>query len=202
MLDQAREKGEARLEGFDAFVQEVTRFLGFKSLTVPAGATCVVVLKGPGEQPNLGSSASLWAGINLGDEAISIVYVNLTSEMMRSQLVDVPDVPSRTPGEWAEVFLGRYPDYPPVRLRIEPGEGYLLPSGGLLLDSFSEDVTGPAVSLVIQRNQLNCITPKGLDLIAQGERSETLGEGEPISTGNAVNGFGEGKQTFFGPSGA
>jgi hypothetical protein len=52
-------------------------------------------------------------------------------------------------GELADRFLSHLADYPPVRLRIEPGEGYRLPAGGILVDACTLDMEGPAALLLI-----------------------------------------------------
>jgi hypothetical protein len=87
----------------------------------------------------------------LGDEAISVVLVNLAAQHMHDQLaIGFPGVaPAATHGELAERFLARVPDYPPIRLRIEPGEGYRLPAGGVLVDACTLDMQGPALLLLI-----------------------------------------------------
>ena len=73
----------------------------------------------------------LWGVVNLGDEDTGVVLVNLP-------LADAgggtrPAVPGRpapaTVGELVARFLRAFPDYPPVRLRLGPGEGCRLPAG-------------------------------------------------------------------------
>ena len=95
--------------------------------------------------------ARLWGGINLGDEAVSVVLVNLAAGQIQDQLAQrcasLP--PAATMGELAERFLTYLPDYPPVRLRVEPGEGYRLPVGGILVDACTLDLDGPAALLLI-----------------------------------------------------
>ena len=49
--------------------------------------------------------------------------------------------------ELAEGFLTRCPDYPPVRLRVEPGEGFRLPAGGVLVDGCTLDQNEPDSSI-------------------------------------------------------
>jgi hypothetical protein len=43
----------------------------------------------------------------------------------------------------------RLPDDPTVRLLLEPGEGYRLPRGAMVLDGYSGDKQGPEVLLLI-----------------------------------------------------
>jgi hypothetical protein len=177
LLDRARLAGTTHLEGFDVFVREVASLLAFKELPVPDGATFDLVASQPGQRSicwNAGGArpeglafdvsphtpwppcpegrpARLWGGINLGDEATSVVLVNLAARQMHDLLAaGFPDLaPPATHGELAEHFLSHLPDYPPVRLRIEPGEGYRLPAGSVLVDACTLDMEGPAVLLLI-----------------------------------------------------
>jgi hypothetical protein len=177
LLDRARLAGTTQLEGFDGFVGEAASLLAYKELPVPDGASFDLVASQPGQRslrysaggarpeglafdvsPRTpwppgpeGRPARLWGGINLGDEATSVVLVNLAAQQMHDLLalgwVDL--APAATHGELAERFLTHLPDYPPVRLRIEPGEGYRLPAGGVLVDVCTLDMEGPAVLLLI-----------------------------------------------------
>jgi hypothetical protein len=177
MVGEAQAAGTAHLEGFDAFVGEVAGFLAFKGLSVPDGATFDLVASQPGQRsirwggggarpgglafdlsprtpwplPGEVPEPRLWGGINLGDEAVSVVLVNLAArqihDLLAEHFADLP--PATTLGELAERFLTRLPNYPPLRLRIEPGEGYRLPAGGVLVDACTLDAAEPAVLLMI-----------------------------------------------------
>jgi hypothetical protein len=177
LLNRARLAGTRHLDGVDDFVREVASLLAFKELPVPDGASFELVASQPGQtsirwnaggvrQEGLafdvspltpwppsheGHTARLWGGINLGDEAMSVVLVNLPAQQMHELLaVGFPDqVPAANHGQLAERFLTHLPDYPPFRLRIEPGEGYRLPAGGILVDACTLDMDGPAVLLLI-----------------------------------------------------
>ena len=177
LLDRARLAGTTQLEGFNAFVREVASLLDFKELPVPDGASFDLVASQPGQRSirwNAGGArpeglafdvspqapwppcpegrpARLWGGINLGDEAISVVLVNLAARQMHDLLATgLPALaPAATHGELAERFLTHHPDYPPIRLRIEPGEGYRFPAGGALVDACTLDMEGPAVLLLM-----------------------------------------------------
>jgi hypothetical protein len=177
LLDRARLAGTTHLEGFDVFMREVASLLAFKELPVPDGANFDLVASQPGQRSirwnaggarpeglafdvspqtpwppcHEGPPARLWGGINLGDEAISVALVNLAAQQMHDLLaMGFPELdPAATHGELAERFLTHLPGYPPVRLRIEPGEGYRLPAGGLLVDGCTLDMEGPAVLLLI-----------------------------------------------------
>jgi hypothetical protein len=177
LLDRARLGGTMQLEGFDVFVRAVSSLLAFKELPVPDGASFDLVASQPGQRSirwNAGGAraeglafdvsprtlwppcpegrpARLWGGMNLGAEALSVVLVNLAAQQMHDLLaMGFPDLaPAATHGELAECFLRHLAEYPPVRLRIEPGEGYRLPPGGVLVDACTLDMEGPAVLLLI-----------------------------------------------------
>jgi len=177
MLDRARPAGTTHLEGFDAFVHEVGSLLAFKELPVPGGATFELVASQPGQRSigwNSGGArpeglafdrsprtpwplspeqrpARLWGAINLGNEAIWAVLVNLAAEQMHDMLAQhFPGLPApATHGDLAASFLTHLADYPPIRLRLEPGEGYRLPAGGVLVDACTLDMHEPAVLLLI-----------------------------------------------------
>jgi hypothetical protein len=177
LVDRARSAGTTHLEGFDVFVGEVAALLAFKELPVPDGASFDLVASQPGQR-SIGYSAGgarpeglafdvspqapwppgpegrparLWGGMNLGDEATSVVLVNLAARQVHDLLAaGFPGLaPAATHGELAERFLTHLPDYPPVRLRVEPGEGYRLPAGRVLVDACTLDMEGPAVLLLI-----------------------------------------------------
>jgi hypothetical protein len=169
--------GEGRLPGFESFVTQVCEFLAFKSLPVPEGARWDVVVSdcgqwlvsnGPGTNRSTGLRcnlaprvpspqaiehrwARLWGGINLGDEATSVVLINLPCQKVDAELRRrFPDQPApATVGELSERFLRAFSDYAPVRLILKPGEGYRLPRGGLILDGDRASKEEPDVLLSI-----------------------------------------------------
>jgi hypothetical protein len=169
--------GNDRLAGFEAFVTRVGEFLAFKRLPLPEGARCDVVVSDPeqrfvrwdGESNRSGGLLCsltpwapwpgaeehrwprLWGGINLGDEATSVVLINLPCRQMEAELRRrFPDQPPpATVGELAGRFLRCCLDYPPVRLVLGPGEGCRLPPAGLILDGYLEGKQEPDVLLLI-----------------------------------------------------
>jgi hypothetical protein len=112
----------------DDFVAAVADFLSFKELPVPEGAVFDVVVSQPGLFASHQFGPSIWGGINLGEEATSLVFLN------------------QSPGE--APTLGA--QYPPVRLRIEPGEGFRFPASGMLVHGCTLDQQGPAVLLLVR----------------------------------------------------
>jgi hypothetical protein len=177
LVEKAQAAGTGRLEGLDTFVREVAGLLAFKGLAVPDGARFDLVASKPGQRSICWSAggarpeglafdlspqtawplgqerrqARLWGGINLGDEAVWVVLVNLAASQIHDQLAQrCPGLPpAATLGELAQRFLTYLPDYPPVRLRIEPAEGYRLPAGGALVDACTLDLEGPAALLLL-----------------------------------------------------
>lgn len=176
MLEEAQSAQAAHLEGFDRFVGEVARFLDFKGLSVPPGAVFDLVVSKPGQRSiqwdadadrpigltfNLAPwvawpiteeahAPRLWGGFNLGDEAVQVLFVNLPAQDLAAELArrrpDEP--PPATLDELARRFMTHCPDYPLVRLRIEPGEGYRVPVGGFLIDACTLDAQGPGLMLM------------------------------------------------------
>jgi hypothetical protein len=129
ILDRALETGLAKLTGFDAFVADVSRFLAFKEMPVPDGAAVDLVVNKPGNPTWLVAEPidAWWGGVNLGDEPTSLVYVNVSDSMRRA----LP------------------PDYPAVRLRIDPGEGFRLPSARIAVASCTLDKSEPDILMRI-----------------------------------------------------
>jgi hypothetical protein len=135
VLENAEEQGRMPPDRFDAFVAQVVGFLAFKELPVPEGARFDLLLSKPGLPSVLEDEVArprLWGGMNLGDEATSLVFINLA-----------PQNPALCP------------DYPPVRLRIDPGEGFRLPAAGVLMDCCTLDKQEPDVLLLV-RNPNDC----------------------------------------------
>jgi hypothetical protein len=172
---------EGRLPGFNDFAGHVSDFLEFKNLPVPGGARWEVALGSP-VQPLLAGESTLsragglrsslapstpwpaaqehggprlWGGINLGDEEMSLVFLNLPWQLLDEHLFQrFPDQPSpATVGELAGHFLRNCPDYPPIRLRLRPGEGYRLPRSGLILNGYSTVKQEPDLLLSISLEQ-------------------------------------------------
>jgi hypothetical protein len=124
LLARSLEPGAVPAEGFGGFVADIARFLAFKQLPVPAGAVFDLVVTRPGPATRL-DAAALWGLINLGEDAASVVFLNLPA---------------------GEIPAG---DYPPVRLRLGPGEGVRIPAGILLgTDGFEREQ--PDVLLLIR----------------------------------------------------
>lgn len=110
----------------------------------------------PAGAPNHAVQISrMLAGINLGEEPTSIVLVNLSLPQMAALLalegserasIGVPD-------DVARRFLNRFPEYPLVRLPLNPGEGFWLPAQGIVFDGYTIAQTGIAVMLVLKARE-------------------------------------------------
>jgi hypothetical protein len=178
MLEADQESAEPHLAGFDHFAGEVGKFLDFKGAPVGPGAVFDLVASRPGQRsiqwdPGRGlpigltfdradgarwppeepdRTPRLWGGFNLGDEPVSLLFVNLTARQMQETLArDFPESsPPATLDELGRRFLSLRPDYPLVRLRIEPGEGYRVPPGGVLIDACTLEAKDPGVLLMVR----------------------------------------------------
>jgi hypothetical protein len=155
LLEQAGGGAPDELAGFDIFAREAARFLAFKGLPPPEGASFELLLGPPG-QPSLFTGPArwpaVWAAVNLGEEDALLVLVNLSAVALRRELVERcpgTEAPAALP-DLVERFLAACPDYPPVRLRLRPGEGCRLPAGKLPLDGWTLEQQEPAVLLLIR----------------------------------------------------
>jgi hypothetical protein len=124
LLARAPEPGAVPAEGFDAFAAQTAQFLAFKELPVPAGAVFDLVVTRPGPAIRL-TAAPLWGLINLGEDAASVVFLNVPAGAMPAA------------------------DYPPVRLQLGPGEGVRVPAG-ILLGTDGSERDQPDVWLLIR----------------------------------------------------
>jgi hypothetical protein len=132
LLARLGETGSMPADGFNAFARDVGQFLSFKEMPLPEAASVDLLVSQPGQSAVLdkANGTPLWGGINLGDEATSLVFINLLARDRRAE------------GDNDTL-------YPLVRLRIEPGEGYRLPANGLLFDICTVDKHDPDVLLRI-----------------------------------------------------
>src|SRR5260370_687718 len=81
-----------------------------------------------------GALPRLWAVVNLGDEDPRLVLIPVPIQALAAELaLRHPGRPlPATVGELVGRFLRESPDCAPIRLRLGPGEGFRLPSGGLI----------------------------------------------------------------------
>lgn len=178
LLDAAA-AADRPVEGFDGFAGQVAEFLAFKRLGLPAGVHAEAVVTAAGERsirrdPETGSAAGLgptvapWSAwppagevvprlcavVNLGDEPSGVAFVNLPPPGLAAELAtrEPAAPPPATLGELVGRFLRARPDYPPVRVRLGPGEGCRLPADGLILDGSPEGKTEPDVLLLLSED--------------------------------------------------
>jgi hypothetical protein len=93
----------------------------------------------------------LWAVVNLGDEDTQLVLIALAIQALAANAaLRSPGQPlPATVGELVAWFLREFPDCPPIRLRLGPGEGFRLPPAGLILDGDATDKQEPDILLLI-----------------------------------------------------
>jgi hypothetical protein len=177
LLDGSVGAGEAALPGFEDFARQVTEFLRFKHMGVPSRLQMEAVATAAGRcsmrsDPETGAPAGLgpslapwaacarteggtlprlWAVVNLGDEDARLVLIAVPIQGLAADLAlrHPGQALPATVGELVRWFLRELPDCPPVRLRLCPGEGLRLPSGGLILDGDATEKQEPDVLLVI-----------------------------------------------------
>jgi hypothetical protein len=182
LLDRSAEAEDTSLPGFEDFTGQVAEFLRFKRMDVPPSLQMEAVVTAAGRcsmrsdpetgaPAGLGSSLAPWAGcappegvvlprlwavVNLGDEDTWLVLIAVLLQGLAADLaLRHPGQPlPTTVGELAGRFLREFPDCPPVRLRLGPGEGFRLPSGGLILDGDATDKQEPDVLLLISEQPL------------------------------------------------
>jgi hypothetical protein len=94
--------------------------------------------------------------VNLGDEDTRLVLMAVPIQgLAANPALRRPGQPEPTTvGELVGRFLREVPDCPPIRLRLGPGEGFRLPSGGLILDGDATDKQEPDVLLLISEQPL------------------------------------------------
>lgn len=159
-----------QLPGFDSFVARVGEFLAFKGFTLPDDADFNLVVSKAAVRA--GSDAGLlgcvefarerpwadgnprprdWGTINLGDEETSVALINLPFGRMAEELLGkfpLEPLPANI-GELAARFLKSCPDYPTVRLILQPGQGFRLPQRAIVLGGSRVSNADPEVLLTI-----------------------------------------------------
>jgi hypothetical protein len=164
-------------KAFQAFLRDFVDFCRFKGL--PLLPTCAfdVVVTAPGrESTRVDGAAGCLAGlgfdlpsncpvppaegkprvlgaVNLGDEATSLVLVNLSAARLLDRLRTEQGAAGVCPtlGELARQFLASFPAYPLVRVLLWPGDGYWLPEGGVITDGYTVDKQEPDVLLLVRQ---------------------------------------------------
>jgi hypothetical protein len=88
--------------------------------------------------------------VNLGREARYSLFINLPLMDMFSYLGlrDPEDIYADFRGlSLGPRFMRSRPEYPVIRLRIEPGEAYVLPTDNLIHDGSTEETAHPDVTM-------------------------------------------------------
>jgi hypothetical protein len=128
-------------------------------LVTAPGARSIRQNADTGQPSGLGSTIAPWSAwpprapaprlhalVNLGDEAAGVVLINVPLPALVGEIASQSHA---TVGELTTSFLRTRPDYPPVRLRLEPGEGCRIPATGLILDGDATDNAEPVVLLLV-----------------------------------------------------
>jgi hypothetical protein len=165
-------------EALQVFLRGVVDFCSFKGL--PLLPTCAfdVVVTAPGRPSTRVDAAAACLGglafdlpstsfvslaeratprplgaVNLGDETTSLVLLNLRAAQLQDRLRTAQVAPDLCPtlGKLAQHFLKFFPAYPLVRVLLRPGDGYWLPTGGVVTDGYTMDKREPDVLLQIRQ---------------------------------------------------
>jgi hypothetical protein len=88
--------------------------------------------------------------VNVGEASRFLLFFDIDVVEMKNQLmsnaVDVTEAEWRVPG----LFLEKFPNYPVLRLKVEPGFAYVAPTDLVVHDGSSLGVMAPTVHLTIR----------------------------------------------------
>lgn len=139
-------------DAYPAYAREVVEYLRAQGLPAPADTAAEAVVTAPDRRTtrdgldgsvDVRRGGGLIAGVNLGDEPTAVVFLNLPPAAMRA----------KTPAQdrWlAKTFLAAHPDYPLVKVRLDPGEGYWLPAAGAVFDHWTLGQNEVGVLIVLR----------------------------------------------------
>ena len=144
----------------EPFAREILEFTSFKQVPVPRQCRFELTVSPPG-RPDLSHAAepdTVIAGsssaerktnhsppiarVNLGDERSAMVFLNLGRRRIAEMLGTESAADSAIDGavqplatdDLVRRFLGRSPEYPLLRVILEPGEGVWLPCADVICD--------------------------------------------------------------------
>jgi hypothetical protein len=154
-------------DGYRRFVGAVLDFLRFKRLPLPARCEADVLASRPdlrgtrldpttGELSGLAFSAPasrrMVGTINLGDETTHLIVLHLAAQEMRALLAEDGDSESHalSPSDLVSRFFEVYPEYPLMRISLDPGEGMWFPGADVVHDGWPGAKQGPDVVLTIR----------------------------------------------------
>jgi len=161
------EKLPAGLDGMEPFARAIADFAQFKGVPLPPQCAFEVTLTSPADPPGSTSagaieattagdvlqrsrragavapSAPVIARVNLGDERTALIFLNLRgsriTEMVNDQRESRKAAIATEEGDPVCSFLAHFPDYPLVRLFLDPGEGVWLPDADVI---YADDRSG------------------------------------------------------------
>jgi hypothetical protein len=81
--------------------------------------------------------------LNLGDEPRYLLFINLSLDQIEAMLDEARVTYTESPGEpplsaFRAAFMSTFDDYPVLKLRIDPGQGYLAPTENVIHDGCTE----------------------------------------------------------------
>jgi len=91
----------------------------------------------------------LLCSVNLGSTHRYFNFINLSTVGILTKLGIDATSTSLHPAQIKGLFCERYPDYPVVRIRIEPGQAYICNSEDIIHDGATNELGSPDVSLLI-----------------------------------------------------
>jgi hypothetical protein len=168
----------------DEFARELAAYASFKRWPIPAYCQLQVIASRPGQSSSRVDTVSgephgldfncapfatpgtqdvaniprMVAGFNLGDEATSLVWLNLAIDQLRNKVRggirnsrSLSNAAPVSANSLAHRFFAAHADYPLVRIVLEPGEGYLLPDAGAVCDGYTVGKQDVDVMLLLLR---------------------------------------------------
>ncbi len=126
-------------DAYPAYARQVLDFLHSHGIPVSPETTCEAAITVPDQRTtrdglelsvDVRRGGGVIGGVNLGDEPASLVFLNLPPAALHTRI--------ESQDRWlAKNFFEAYPDYPLVKLLLEPGDGYLLTPGGIIFDHWT-----------------------------------------------------------------
>lgn len=145
---------DARERVFDLFADAAP--LKVQGINVSEPGHCTTSLQKPPVRRYVGLHVDQWRddepdilptasrlSFNIGNEARYFLMMNISVPAMR-RMLDQQDANALVV---SRRFLSEFPEYPVLRVKIEPGEGYLAVTRNIIHDATSADMTGIDLSV-------------------------------------------------------
>ena len=159
------------VKSYGDFVDQLAEFLRFIEAPVPRRCEFQTMISAlgqrstrvdPSNKNTLGLKADrcyqeagelMAASVNMGDETRSMVWLNLCPLLMRNVLerqnkkkIYKDEASLRN---MVNNFLAEFPQYPILRLNIEPGQGIFFPFNCFIYDGYTMEMDGPDFNIMI-----------------------------------------------------